>query len=123
MADGRDRQACCEKFRYQFLQILAFQIFTHAARPMPAREKKAIEIFAPDLPPRERRLEGGILRHRGIVAPRIGVGAHQRADGDEVPQSRQKAPRIKALAGEHQIVRPAGLSVRRGKRDAVVKPF
>ena len=121
VADRRDRQAVGEKLRHQLLQNLALQIFAHAACAMPAGQEQAIKISAPDLSPRERVFEGRILLHRRVGVSGSGIGAHQPADGDEALQSRQEAPDVQALAGEHHVVGAAGLPARRGKGHAVAE--
>ena len=75
----------------------------------------------PHIAPCQRRFVGGVVRQGRIGASRIGVGAHQRPDSDEVAQAGNEAPDIETFAGQHQFVSPARFSVRCRERDAVVK--
>ncbi len=111
MADGSDRLISLKELGHHALQNRAFQIGTHAASPVTAGQKQAIEFARVNDGPPQRGFEARIIHHCCIGAAAVPVGAHEQTEQWKAPEDRDEAPQIKPLTAHHYLVCLAGLAV------------
>jgi hypothetical protein len=101
VTDGRHQLFLIEKAGDMALQNFAFEVFTHAARTMSARQQQRIESAHVDgIPPLRRdviRIDG----HFGVGFARVAICPHQKSDEGQISQQRNGSPWIEALPRQH----------------------
>ncbi len=86
VTDCRHRLFFVEKAGDMALQNFAFEVLTHAARTMSARQQQRIERGCVDGAPSLRRDVVRIDDHFGIGFARVAIRPHQKSDEGQIPQ-------------------------------------
>src|SRR5947209_4815678 len=86
MTDGRHRLFFIEEAGDMALQNFAFEVLTHAARTMSARQQQRVEHRCVDGIPSPWR---GVVRiddHFSVGFARVAICPHQKSDEGQIPQ-------------------------------------